>query len=143
MDELSKSKQEISQMLAMVTKFQNIVESKDKQIQMLEDKIDQLEQYTRQENIIITDLKTSHKPWSRRVTYNDANCDGENAPHEELERLENQVIGYFNTSLNVNIKACSACHTLNGDKKRTYNTPKIIVRFVNRKKENRTAKKIK
>ena len=39
-DELSKTKQEISQILTMVTKLQKIVESKDKQIQMFEDKID-------------------------------------------------------------------------------------------------------
>ena len=51
----------------MVTKLQKNVESKDKQIQMLENKIDQLEQYTRLENIIITGLKTNHKSWSRRV----------------------------------------------------------------------------
>ena len=102
----------------MVTKLQKIVESKDKHIRMLENKIDQLEQYTRQENIIITGLKTSRESLSRRVTSNAANCDGEDAPHEELETLENQVIGYLNTNLNVIIKACdkSACHTLNGDK---------------------------
>ena len=87
---------------------------------MLENKIDQLEQYTRHENIINIGLKTNNKSWSRRVTSNDANCDVENSPHEEIETLENQVIGYLNTNLNVNIKACnvSACHTLNGDKKR-------------------------
>ena len=60
-DELSKTK------TGNLTNFSNgykIAENcriKDKQIQMLEDKIDQLEQYTRQENIIITGLKTSHK----------------------------------------------------------------------------------
>ena len=47
------------------------------------------------------------------------------------------MIGDLNTNLNVNIKACdvSACHTLNGDKKRTFDTPKIIVRFVKRKRK--------
>ena len=59
----------------MVTKLQEVVESKDKQIQMLENEIDELEQYTWQENIVITGFKTSHKSWSRRVTSNDANCD--------------------------------------------------------------------
>ena len=105
---------------------------------MLENIIDQLEQYRRHENIIIAGFKTKHKSWSHRVTSNDANCDGENAPHEELETLENQVIGYLNTNLNVNIKACdvSACHALNGDKKRTFDTPKIIVGFVSIKKSN-------
>ena len=128
-DELSKSKQEISRILAMVTKLQEIVESKDKQIQMLENKIDQLKRYTRKQNIIITGLKTNLMSWSRRVTSNDASCDGENALHEELETLENQVIGYLNTNLNVNIKACdvSACHIPNSDKKITFDTPKITV----------------
>ena len=69
----------------MVTKLQEIDLSKDKQIQMFENKIDQLEQYTRKENIIIIGLKTNHKSWSRRVASNDASSDGENAPQEEIE----------------------------------------------------------
>ena len=43
-DELSKSRQEISQILTMDTKLQEIVKSKFKQIQMFKNKIDQLEQ---------------------------------------------------------------------------------------------------
>ena len=47
------------------------------------------------------------------------------------------MISYLNTYLDVNIKACDvrACHTLNGDKQRTLDTPKIIARFVSRKKQ--------
>ena len=102
-DELWTSKPEISQILAMITKLQETVESKDKHIRMLENKIDQLEQYTRKENIIITGMKTKHESWSRRVTSNDANSARENSPQEELETLENQVIGYLNKILDINI----------------------------------------
>ena len=38
------------------------------------------------------------------------------------------MIGYLNTNLNVNIKACdvSVCHTLNGDRKWEFDMQKII-----------------
>ena len=47
------------------------------------------------------------------------------------------MIGYLNTNLSINIKACdvSVCHTVSGDKKRTFDMPKIIVGFVSRKKK--------
>ena len=38
------------------------------------------------------------------------------------------MIGYLNTNLNINIKACDvrACLALNGDKKRTFDTQKSL-----------------
>ena len=51
----------------MVGKLQSLVELKDKQIEALEKRMDDLEQYSRIDNVIIHGLKTRHKVWSRQI----------------------------------------------------------------------------
>ena len=89
--------------------MQSLVELKDKQIEALEKRIDDLEQYSRIDNVVMHGLKTRCKVWSRQMTPYNAN-----APHEELETLEEQVVDYLNSNLHVDIKSSdiSACHTL-------------------------------
>ena len=145
-DELYNVKNDTSQILKMVGKLQYLVELKDKQIETLEKRIDDLEQYSRIDNVIIHGLKTRHKVWSRQITPYNANTHGENSPHEELETLEEHVVGYLNSHLHVNIQSSdiSTCHTLKSFKNNGQNnTEKIIIRFVNRKKKNEIQKKCK
>ena len=59
-DDLSKSRNEISQILNMVTKHETIIKQKDNEIRVLQDRVEELEQYTRKENVIISGLKTRH-----------------------------------------------------------------------------------
>ena len=54
------AKKEISEILSLVTKLQAIIAANDKQIECLEEKDDELEQYSRRDNIIITVSKTRH-----------------------------------------------------------------------------------
>ena len=58
---------------------------------------------------------------------------GENAPEEEKESLERQVIGYLNKKLDLDIASndISACHTLRN--RMRDKSDNIIVRFVNKK----------
>ena len=79
----------------MVGKLQFLHELKDKQIEALEKPIDDLEQYSRIDNVIIHGVKTRRKVWSRQITPCNANTHGENAPHEELETLEKTSCGLF------------------------------------------------
>ena len=113
-DELYNVKNDTSQILKMVGKLQSLVESKDKQIEALEKRIDDLEQYSRIDNVIIHGLKTRHKVWSTQITPYNANTHGENSPHEELKTLEEHVVGYLNSHLHVKIQSSdiSTCHTL-------------------------------
>ena len=113
-DEIHNVKDDTSQILKMVEKLQSLVELKGKQIITLKKRIDDLEQYSRIDNVIIHGLKTRHKVWSRQITPYNANTHGENSPHEELETLEEQVVGYLHSNLHVNIQSSdiSTCHTL-------------------------------
>ena len=146
-DELYNVKDNTSQILKVVRKLQSLVELKDKQIETLAKRIDDLEQYSRIDNVIIMHgLKTRHKVWSRQITPYNANTHGENSPHEELETLEEHVVGYLNSHLHVNIQSSniSTYHTLKSLKNNgKNNTEKIIIRFVNRKKKNEILKKCK
>ena len=60
-DELSKSKIDINQILAVVTTLQKAIEIKDKKIEELENRTDDLEQYSGKDNIIIFGLTTHQK----------------------------------------------------------------------------------
>ena len=101
-DKLPSIKQEVSQILCLVNKLQSIITEKDKQIGVLEARIEDLEQYPNKENIIISGLKTSQSPWNRHL-FSEKGSTGENAPEEENELLERQVIGCLNKKLDLDI----------------------------------------
>ena len=113
-DELMHAKKEISEILLLVTKFQAIIAEKYKQIECLEEKVKELEQYSRRENIIITGLKTRHRTYARASTQVISDAHNQNAPEEELQNLEHQIIGFLNNKLELNIKPAdiNACHTI-------------------------------
>ena len=71
-------KKEITKILSLVTSHQAITMVKDKQIESLENKIKNLEQYTRKENVIISGLATDHKTYARQCAPNDSNTNHAN-----------------------------------------------------------------
>ena len=91
----------------------------------MENEVHILEQHSIK-NVIILSLKTNHKPSSCRANPPDIDTDGNNAPDEELETLENQALGYLNNKLNIDINSCdiSACHVLNVNKHYGKHDPK-------------------
>ena len=118
--------------------MQSLIELKDKQIETPEKRIDDLEQYSTIYNVIIHGLKTRHKVWSRQITPYNANTHGENSPHEELETLEEQVVGYFNSNLHVSIQSSdiSSCHTLKSLRSNGKNNSEKIIERKRMKKKN-------
>ena len=132
-DELMHAKKEITEILLLVTKFQAIIAEKDKQIECLEEKVEELEQYSRRENIIITGLKTRHRTYARASTQVISDAHNQNAPEEELQNLEHQVIGFLNNKLELSIKPAdiNACHTIKN--KQREKPDNIIIRFISRK----------
>ncbi len=155
-DELSKVAKQQTMLLDLmdeVKQLKNLVKEKDKKIEGLERRIDELEQYTRLEDLMdeleqytrmeeISGLETKHRMYASTVA---RDRDGEDALPEELKMLVKQVIKFFE-SQNMNIQSDNvvACHTLprrNGGVK-----PAIVVRFVNQKHKAellRQAKKLK
>ena len=132
-DKLMHAKKEISEIILLVTKFQAIIAEKDKQIECLEEKVEELEQYSRRDNIIITGLKTRHRTYARASTQVISDAHNQNAPEEELKNLEHQIIGFLNNKLELNIKPAdiNAFHTIKNKQREKHDD--IIIRFISRK----------
>lgn len=71
---------------------------KDKKIATLEQRVDELEQYTRRENLVISGLETCDRSYAAVIVNTDLT---EDAP-EEQETLEQQVISFLR-SKNMNV----------------------------------------
>ncbi|KAJ8344588.1 hypothetical protein AAFF_G00232760 [Aldrovandia affinis] len=82
----------LMELMDEVKQLKNLVKEKDKKIDGLERRIDDLEQYTRMEDLIISGLETTHRTYARAMT---GGKDGVDAPVEELQTLERQVIKFF------------------------------------------------
>lgn len=141
-DELSKVAKQQAMLLDLmdeVKQLKNLVKEKDKRIEGRERRIDDLEQYTRMNDLIISGLETKHRTYASTVARDKV---GENAPPEELQTLENQVIKFFESkNMYIHCDNVVACHTLprrnNGAK------PAIVVRFLNRKHKTELLKQAK
>ena len=121
----------------MVTKLQKAIEINDKKIKELENRTNDLEQYSRKDNIIISGLTTHHKIWAHRASAIELCNKGEHAPEQELKTLESEVMSFLNLKLGTNIKSTyiSACHTLaKGKRAGKLNKECVIVKFAKIKK---------
>ena len=112
-------------------------EDKDKKILVLETRVDELEQYTRQDALVISVLKTRHKPYAR-ATVSEQLQDSQNAPYEEIESLEDQVTRFIEDKMGVRLLSTDIWihHTLPGKK----DMPNIVLRLTNRKNKNKILK---
>lgn len=103
----------------------------DERFKLLEQRIDDLEQYSRADDLIITGLATKHRSYARVAAGRTDHLE-DNAPLEELRTLEQQVVQFMNSkSIHLESQQISACHTL--PSKDRNNPPTIVVKFANRK----------
>ena len=82
-------------MLKLVTKLQSAIGQKEEQIKILESRIDDQEQYNKQENIAISGLKTRHMSWARKINAPNESTEGEYAPDVEQDSLVNEVVSFI------------------------------------------------
>ncbi|KAJ8394509.1 hypothetical protein AAFF_G00045190 [Aldrovandia affinis] len=82
---VAKQQAMLMELMDEVKQLKNLVKEKDKKIDGLERRIDDLEQYTRMEDLIISGLETTHRTYARAMT---GGKDGVDAPVEELQTLE-------------------------------------------------------
>ena len=136
-------KKEISEMLSLVTKLQAIIAAKYKQIECHEEKVDELEQYSRRDNIIITGLKTRHRNYARALRKWSTTLRIRMLLKKNSKNLERQVIGFLNNKLELNIKPAdiNACHTMKN--KQREKPDYIIIRYINRKNKVEVLKQSK
>lgn len=116
-----------------IKELKNLITEKDKKIQLLERRVDELEQQTRLEDVIITGLETKHRSYARVIeTGIGVKTGGDEPPVEELQTLERQVVEFFaSKKLPLHSNNIAACYTL--PRKNAKAPPAIVVRFVNRK----------
>lgn len=125
-----------------VTTLKIMMREKDTRISTLELRIDELEQYTRRDDLVITGIKTRHRTYARAAARAETT---EDAPREELQSLEQQVVDFLNkNNINIRKEAISACHTLPSRSENS--VPAVVIRFISRKNRNDVlmqAKKLK
>ena len=128
-----------------VKRLRKEINQKDTKINSLENRVHELEQYSRREDLVISGIELKNRSYARvtRTGQNDDNNEG--APIEEQESVETQVINEF-AKRDVLLKSedISACHTLG--KKEPGKTNPIVIRFVSRKTKIdilRNSKKLK
>ena len=125
-----------SSMQVLINSLVKDNQKKDVEIEKLTRRVDDLEQYTRREDIVISGLKTKHQSYARAVSSQGSAESNENAPNGEQQSLESQVIDFLDTmNINVAPEEVSACHTLKP--KNSASPPLIVMRFVNRKSKVR------
>ena len=134
-DQMSAKQDQIADLMQEVKHLREVNARQQVKIESLEDRVDELEQYTRKDDLIITGLKVKHRSYARAAS-GDGDEAGGAAPPSELNQLECKVVEFFESKdMQVNQDYISTCHVLGkGDRE---NPPKIIVRFSNRKEKVR------
>ena len=113
-------------------KIQNI--EKDTKITLLENRVDDLEQYSRMNDLIISGLRTKQRSYARAAAASEdtaAGRQGTEAPEDDHESLEQQALAFWKARASVDSGDIEACHTLHSKNKTI--APAIIIRFTNRK----------
>uniref|UniRef100_A0A1A8EKW8 FP protein C-terminal domain-containing protein n=1 Tax=Nothobranchius korthausae TaxID=1143690 RepID=A0A1A8EKW8_9TELE len=142
--ELTKVVTQQSDLMKLIVEVQNlreIIKEKDKKIEELENRVEQLEQHARMEEVVISGLETTHRTYARAASGGNA---GEDAPAEELLSLEKQVIQFFGSKgISIDSTTIAACYTI---PKKQAKKQKTIIQFVSRKHKVdllKVAKKLK
>lgn len=136
MEKLTSQQATITELLIQVKSLQAKTEAQEVTIISLEERLSDLEQYSRMNDVIISGLKVKPRNFLQAVN----GVGGENGLMHE-ETTEEQVASFLKDhDIDVDISSIEACHTLpvkktKGSKpsKSPPAIPAIIVRFANRK----------
>jgi chromosome segregation ATPase len=111
--------------------LKNENQEKNREIVNLKVRMDELEQYSRIDDGIITGLKTRHRSYAN-VTASAA--PGGDSPQAELETLETQVVQFLSgRDLPIQHQHIADCHVFPRKQTNAQQPPAIIIRFVSRK----------
>lgn len=126
-----KQQKTLTGLMEEIRELKIIIKQRDQRIEFPEQRVDDLEQYSRADDLIITGLETKHQSYAR-VASPAADQRGEDAPSEELHTLQKQVVQFL-TSKNIHLEShqISACHT--PPRKDSKTNPITVVKFVNGK----------
>ena len=143
MEETSGLKQDIKLLLKGQDSFNATIRTliednkkKDIEINSLKKRVDELEQNSRRENIMISGLAIKNRSFSNVVKHSDAIEHSNNPSQEEIVSLEKQILNFIDTkNIHIDPNEISTCHTI---KTKDQSKPDpIIMRFVSRKTKDR------
>ena len=75
-----------------VPELKSLIKEKDRRFEDLERRIDDLEFYSHEDDLLISGLETRHRSYARATTRDSL---GEDTPRGELNMLEQQVIQFL------------------------------------------------
>ena len=113
-NELFTFKIEITEILCLATKLKKIIHEKENEVKDLKNRVEDLEQHTLRDNLIIEGYKTNHVLYAHVASNNNAATTCENASQDEMDSHECQVVSYFNNKMLANIRPedISVCHSV-------------------------------
>lgn len=134
-DSVSNQQEKLMVLLAQVQLLKTESMEKDKKITTLENRVADLEQYSRINDLIINGLKTKHRSYARAAAAASEDAGSQEPTEAEAETLEKQVVGFLEEKgITVESRDIEACHTLPNKIKSAI--PAIIIRFTNRKSKD-------
>ena len=135
----------LSELCVEIKELKRLNKLKDDRIYELEERVDALEQYSRQDNIVISGFIPKHRSYASAAQKDQTTENDEQAPELEKATLEEQVVDFLKCkNIPINSQDISTCHTLPSNNR---SKPKpIVIRMMSRKSKIevlRTAKQLK
>ena len=129
MTTVTKQQKTIMELVAEVKALGLEIKEKDKTIAQLEKRVDDLEQYTRQNDIIVSGLEIRPRSYAGAVS----RSQGAEPNEEDLSSVEDQVTTFLTSKgILIDKRNIEACHPLSSKNKNDKPTA-VIMRFANRK----------
>lgn len=131
---ITKQQKLIMELMGNIKELQRQNLEKDRKIAVLENRLDDLEQYSRLNDVIVSGLEIKPRSYARALTSAELENGGE-PTDAEVESVEQQVTAFFNNKgISINSDNIEACHPLKRGK--SGGNSLIIIRFSNRKNKN-------
>ena len=133
-DQIVSKQDQIAKLVDEVARLKEDNARKDAVIVSLERRIDDLEQYSRKDNLIVSGLDIRPLSYARAAS-SDEDRGGEEAPEHEMLSTEDKVVHFLESrDIDINRDNVSSCHLLGGRGNKNH-PPRIILRFSNRKEK--------
>ena len=127
MIKICKQQSNLIQLLDEVRELKEQLIQRDKRIEILEQRIDDMEQRSLARDVVITGLDVKHRSYARVTA---GLNEGAEAPTEELQTLEQQLLDFIKgKSITLEKENVSTCYTF--PKKDPKSKPTIVIEFVN------------
>lgn len=138
-----KQQKTLTGLVEEIRELKIIITQRDQRIELLEQRVDDFDKYSRADDLLITGLESKHQSYARGAGPA-GDQQGEDAPSEKLHTLEKEVVQFLSKNIHLESHQISVSHTPPRKDKKTNST--IVIKFASRKHKVavlRQAKKLK